>query len=138
MKLDTELGRLQFPASIIPIRLISIGGYPAVKYFGNRESTFDIDYVLDPVLENMHQIKQAIQTATSAVAEALDCQRNWMNDGCKVFAGGPQRRSALFSAAQQQNIVLWNIKHLIIYAGEWRWGLGLKLRRIAESRSILS
>jgi len=135
MELDTELGKLRLSASIIPIRLISIGGYTAVKYLGNRESTFDIDYILDPALEKMNQIKQAIKAAISAVAEARDCQHTWMNDDCRVFTGGPQRRLALFNAALEQNVVLWSSKHLIIYAGQWQWALGLKLRRIAENRS---
>ena len=41
---------------------------------------------------------------------------------------------ALFSAAIQQNVVLWDSKHLVIYAGEWQWALRLKLRRIVESQ----
>jgi hypothetical protein len=132
-ELDIELGKLQLPASVIPIRLISFGGYPAVKYFGNRESTFDVDYVLDPELENMNQIKQAIKTAIFAIAEARDCQPTWMNDNCKVFTGGPQRRLAIFNATLKQDVVLWNSEHLVIYAGEWQWALRLKLRRIVES-----
>jgi hypothetical protein len=83
----------------------------------------------------MNEIKQAIKTAIYTVADARDCQPTWMNDDCMVFTGGRKRRPALFSAALQQNTVLWNSTHLTIYAGEWRWALGLKLRRIAESRS---
>ena len=133
-KLDAELGKLQLPASAIPIRLISVGGYVAVKHLGNRKSTFDIDYVLDPTLENSNQVKLGITAAIFAVAEALDYQHTWMNDDCKVFTGGRQRRLGLFSDTLRQNVVLWLSKHLIIFAGEWQWAFGLKLRRIAETR----
>jgi hypothetical protein len=74
MELDIELEKLQLPASVIPIRLISFNSYLAVKYFRNRESTFDVDYVLNPELENINQIKQAIKTAIFAIAKARDCQ----------------------------------------------------------------
>ena len=82
----------------------------------------------------MNQVKQAVKIAISAVAEVLDCQTTWMNDDCRVFTGGHQGRQALFAAALQQNDVIWSSKHLIIYAGEWRWALRLKLRRIAGTR----
>jgi hypothetical protein len=76
-----------------------------------------------------------METAIYNVAEVLDCQRTWMNDDCKVFTGGRNRRPALFNAALQQNVVLWSSRCLTIYACEWQWALGLKARRIAESRS---
>lgn len=133
-QLDEELGRMKLPPSLTPVRLISFGGYPAVKYFRSRKSTFDVDYVLDPALESRRDIKSAISTAIHTVAEALDCQDTWMNDDCIVFTGGHQRRVALFNATIRQNVVLWTSKHLTIYAAEWVCSLRLKLRRIEESR----
>lgn len=62
--LDREMGKDPWLIAFAPIRLVSTGGFPAVSYYKNRESTEDVDYIIQPDLagdkERLDAFKQAI------------------------------------------------------------------------------
>ncbi|KKZ67178.1 hypothetical protein EMCG_07123 [[Emmonsia] crescens] len=46
--LDREIGKNELLIAFAPITLLSAGGFLAVNYLKNRESTMDLDYFLEP------------------------------------------------------------------------------------------
>lgn len=49
--------------------MISAGGFVAVSVFGNRSSTEDIDYILDPELKDLPKAEKKLSIAIEEAAE---------------------------------------------------------------------
>ncbi|KAI1975139.1 hypothetical protein LOZ51_002213 [Ophidiomyces ophidiicola] len=129
--LDTEIGKSKNLRKAAPIKLVCAGGYVAVSYFRNRSSTQDIDYVLDPQIENVEKIRGKLQRAIGAVADKLQLSEEWINSRMEIFAVG-ESKLPLFIESIDQNVILWQGKNLTIYAAKWEWSLARKLKRIGS------
>jgi hypothetical protein len=71
-------------------------------------------------------------TAVGKVAKSRGYSPEWFNDKVAPFAVGATRLP-LFEESVAQNIVLWQGKDLIVYAGKWEWSLARELKRIGSS-----
>lgn len=112
-----------------PIRLMTSGGFLAVSYLKNRDSTGDIDFLLDPEYAGDKEIKNALRATVAAVANELQYNEEWLNEAMSIFVS-LQGRRALFQRAEDQGISLFKGQHLEILAAPIEWALERKLRRI--------
>ncbi|WEW59073.1 hypothetical protein PRK78_004542 [Emydomyces testavorans] len=128
-KLDMEMGKDPILSAFAPIKLITAGGFVAVSYLKSRESTDDIDYLLDPEWAQDEDIKQPLRTAMEKVAHLLHLNKNWINEDMALFVTR-RSREYLFRRAEEQNIILWQGTNLCIMAAPMEWALERKLRRI--------
>lgn len=115
-----------------PIRLISVGGSLAVLLCGNRNSSTDIDCILDPqVAENDEYAAEWSQAGADA-ARTAQLYHGWLNQQLAIFVRRDKRR-ALFLESIQQDIILYEGENLFIYAGRLDWALERKIRRVAHA-----
>lgn len=112
-----------------PIRIISSGGFLAVSYLKNRDSTGDIDYLIDPEFAGDREVQAALRTAIHAVADRFEFTNKWINEDMAIFVTKEARRT-LFAQAERQGITLFRGEHLEILAAPLEWALERKLRRI--------
>ncbi|EPS32313.1 hypothetical protein PDE_07273 [Penicillium oxalicum 114-2] len=131
--LDNEMGKDDWLVAFAPITLISTGGFLATNFFRNRESTGDIDYLLDPQWAHDNEIKKPLQNAITRAARRLGFIDDWVNEELAFFVPD-QFRQLLFEKAEEQNIVLWEGRYLRVLAVPLEWALERKLRRIHHSK----
>lgn len=105
----------------------------AVSYLRNRLATEDIDYIIDPNIENLGKIKEKLQKAIIAVARKHNISEEWINGRMELFAVGATK-TQLFRESIDQQVVLWRGKNLVIHAAKWEWSLARKLKRIGSER----
>ncbi|KAJ5837154.1 hypothetical protein N7447_003180 [Penicillium robsamsonii] len=129
LALDRAMGRDDWLVAFAPIRLISAGGFLAVSYLKNRESTGDIDYLIDPEFADDKEIKNAFHEAVLSVAEKLHFTDDWINEAMAIFVTR-KTRETLFKLAEKQDITLFKGENLEILAAPVEWALERKLRRI--------
>ncbi|KAJ6160368.1 hypothetical protein N7470_003764 [Penicillium chermesinum] len=129
-------------AAFAPIRLMTAGGFLAVSYLKNRDSTGDIDFLLDPEYASDTEIKNALHETATSVANELQYNEEWLNEAMAIFVSAHSRR-VLFQRAEAQGIALFKGQYLEILAAPIEWALERKLRRIyaadrGEKNSIRS
>jgi hypothetical protein len=73
--LDEELGRDKIRADVFVV-----GGAAMAMAYDTRRSTSDVDAVFVPTIE--------VRAAARRVAERLDLDADWLNDGAKAFVPG--------------------------------------------------
>lgn len=117
----------------MPIKLLSAGGFVAVSHLRNRHATEDIDYIIDPNIENLGKIKEKLQKAILTVALKRKISEEWINARMEIFAVGGTKLQ-LFQESVEQQVILWRGKNLVIYAVKWEWSLARKLKRIGSER----
>ncbi|KAJ5730756.1 uncharacterized protein N7483_005264 [Penicillium malachiteum] len=61
------------------------GGFLAVAYLKNRDSTGDIDYLIDPEFAKDKEIQDALQRAIDAVSDKLNYEEEWINERTTIF-----------------------------------------------------
>ncbi|KAJ5707745.1 hypothetical protein N7488_007546 [Penicillium malachiteum] len=132
LALDKAMGTDPWIIAFAPIRIISAGGFLAVSYLKHRDSTGDIDYLIDPEFAKDKDVQDALQRAILSVARELDFSKDWINESMGIFVTGEARES-LFTRAEEQNIVLFKGDNLEILAAPLEWALERKLRRIYAS-----
>ncbi|PYI28869.1 hypothetical protein BP00DRAFT_427980 [Aspergillus indologenus CBS 114.80] len=131
--LDKELGANDFIVAFAPIRIIAAGGFLAVSYLRNRESTGDIDFLMEPEFAEDKDIQLPLQEAIRAVAVRHSFNLEWINEDMAVFVTR-NTRQALFAQAEKQNITLFKGENLEVLAAPLEWALERKLRRIQSGR----
>lgn len=131
--LDEEMGKDGWLIAFAPIILISTGGFLATNYFHNRDSTGDLDYLLEPQWASDNDVKRPLQNAMVRTANRLGFSEDWVNDDMAFFIP-EQSREDLFAMAEEQNIVLWEGINLRVLAVPLEYALERKLRRIHNSR----
>lgn len=88
--LDEELGRNQIRADVFVV-----GGAAMAMAYDTRRSTSDVDAVFVPTTE--------VRAAARRVAERLDLDADWLNDGVKAFVPGDDPdKSNVFEGAYLQ------------------------------------
>lgn len=113
--------------------MLSAGGFLAVSFLKNRESTEDLDYLLEPEWAHDSDIKKSLYSTIEKVSEKLHFTRGWINDEMAFFVSD-QSRQRLYEKAEEQNIVLWEGANLRILAVPLEWALERKLRRINNEK----
>lgn len=127
------MGKDDWLIAFAPITLISTGGFLATNYFHNRDSTSDLDYLLEPQWASDNDVKRPLQNAMIRTANRLGFTEDWVNDDMAFFIP-EQSREDLFEMAEKQNIVLWEGANLRVLAVPLEYALERKLRRIHNSR----
>lgn len=123
------MGKDEWLVAFAPITLLSAGGFLAVNFMRNRESTGDFDYLLEPQWARDNDIKGPLHGDMTRTAKRLGFTNDWANEDMAFFVpDGP--RQQLFEEAQKQNIVLWDGTNLRVIAIPLEWALERKLRRI--------
>ncbi|KAI5861529.1 hypothetical protein GGS23DRAFT_606122 [Durotheca rogersii] len=131
--LDAEISNSELLMSVAPIRLISIGGSLAVCLLRNRESSYDIDCVLDPNLAAVKEYADEFKAAVSKVARSGGFGQDWLNRQLETFIAR-DRRGALFLESVDQGITVYSGPNLTVFAGRLDWALERKLRRVSHAR----
>ncbi|KAB8239246.1 hypothetical protein ETB97_010267 [Aspergillus alliaceus] len=127
--LDNEMGKDEWLIAFAPITLLSAGGFLAVNFLKNRESTEDLDYLLEPQWAHDNDVKGPLHDAMKRAARGIGFTDDWANEQMAFFV--PDRsRQLLFEKAEKQNIVLWEGHNLRVLAVPLEWALERKLRRI--------
>ncbi|KAJ5106149.1 hypothetical protein N7456_002824 [Penicillium angulare] len=127
--LDDEMGKNPWLIAFAPIRLISAGGFIAVSYLKNRDSTGDLDYLIDPEFAGDKDIEGALKGVIISVADQLRYNRKWVNGEMGIFVT-KKTRQVLFEQAIKQGITLFKGQNLEVLAAPVEWALERKLRRI--------
>ncbi|KAI1303304.1 hypothetical protein F5Y03DRAFT_407290 [Xylaria venustula] len=132
--LDKAIGKSDLLAPLSPVRFICFGGALAVKVFGNREETEDIDILLDPSVEAVDMYHQEIRKAIAAAAVQGRYQDDWFSDACRLFIAH-EKRGRLFARSLAQNIVVYQGQNLMLYAASLEIALERKLRRLDSNHT---
>ncbi|TAQ85333.1 hypothetical protein B7494_g6343 [Chlorociboria aeruginascens] len=132
-RLDQEMAKNDFLYAFAPINVVTVGGFLAVSYFKNRETTGDLDYMIDPQWAQDDEIKSPLKDAIDLVAQEEKFESEWMNDGLQIWATTAASET-IFARAYEQNILLFDGKSLRVWAAPFEWALERKLRRIAYSK----
>lgn len=128
--LDAELEKSKNIRNVRPIVLVAVGGYVSVKILNNRDSTGDIDYILDPRTQNEAKVNEKLRRAVREVASRRGYHAEWINDRVSGFVYDNSAQP-LVERSVQQNVVLYRSNNLVVYAVEWEWSFARKLRRVA-------
>lgn len=130
--LDDAIGASELLMSVAPIRFITVGGMLAISVLGNRESTKDVDFLLDPNVEAVPEYRVEVLRAIDLVASRAGLDADWMNDDVRIFIRS-SRRLRLFLESVHQDVLVYAGRNLTIYAGCMEFALERKLRRLGES-----
>ncbi|KAI9372142.1 hypothetical protein BJX61DRAFT_459411 [Aspergillus egyptiacus] len=125
--LDEELGKFEFIVAFAPIKVITAGGFLSVNHLKNRETTKDLNYLLDPEWATDEDIKKPLEQAISRVSKRLQISEQWANEDMALYVT-KETRVHLFRKAQKQNIILFRGDHLTILAAPIKWALKRKIR----------
>ncbi|KAE8131593.1 hypothetical protein BDV38DRAFT_275814 [Aspergillus pseudotamarii] len=127
--LDNEMGKDEWLIAFAPITLLSAGGFLAVNFLKNRESTQDLDYLLEPQWAHDNDVREPLHDAMVRAARGIGFIDDWANEEMAFFVPD-KSRELLFEEAEKQNLVLWEGSHLRVLAVPLEWALERKLRRI--------
>lgn len=131
--LDQEIGKSELLLSVAPVRLVSVGGSLAVCLLRNRDSSWDIDCILDPNIAAVEEFAEDFQAAVQAVSDRGGFEESWLNRGLETFIHSP-KRMPLFLESIEQGLSIYSGKNLCVFAGRLDWALERKVRRIAHTR----
>ena len=116
---------------VAPIRFITVGGMLSVSLFGNRSTTKDIDFLLDPSVDVVQEYRGEVLRMIRLVGETLAFNEDWMNDELRIFVRRAGRLS-LFLRSVEQGLVAHRGRNLVVYAARLDFALERKLRRLGE------
>ncbi|KAL3464492.1 hypothetical protein BJX64DRAFT_91810 [Aspergillus heterothallicus] len=127
--LDAEMGRNPWLVAFAPIKFVTAGGFLALSYLKCRDTTGDLDYLIDPEFSGDQDIQRALHGAIRSVAQRLKYNDDWANEAMAIFVT-KKSREIVFEQAETQGIVLFKGENLEILAAPLEWALERKLRRI--------
>ncbi|KAL4793717.1 hypothetical protein BDV19DRAFT_379958 [Aspergillus venezuelensis] len=123
--LDKGMGQNPWLTAFAPIKLVAAGGFLAGSYLHNRETTGDLDYLIDPEFVGDSDVQNAFQDSISA----------WINEAMALFVT-KRTRDIVFEQAEKQRMVLFQGENLEVLAdpaapaAPIEWAFERKLRRI--------
>lgn len=127
--LDDEITKDGWLTAFAPFTLLAAGGFLAVSYLKSRESTDDLDYLLEPQWAQDNDIKRPLREAMERVGAQMQFNDKWINEDMALFVT-KESREYLFEEAHKQNIVLWQSPNVLVLAAPMEWALERKLRRL--------
>ncbi|KAL4783849.1 hypothetical protein BJX76DRAFT_243332 [Aspergillus varians] len=127
--LDAEMGRNPWLVAFAPIRILTTGGFLAVSYLKTRDTTADLDYLIEPEFAGDGDVKSALRESIDSVGYQLKFNDEWFNDDISIFVT-KRTREILFERADGQGIMLWEGENLKVLAAPIEWALESKLRRL--------
>ncbi|KAJ5957994.1 uncharacterized protein N7479_005144 [Penicillium vulpinum] len=129
--MDYEIGQNIWLTAFAQIRLITGGGFLAVSYLKNRDSTGDVDYLIDPEFAADKNLQNALHSTMRTVARQLQYDDE-LDQRSYGYLCAPKARQTLFKLAKKQNIALSLFKgeSFKILAAPIEWALERKLMRI--------
>ncbi|KAI0477073.1 hypothetical protein GGR56DRAFT_388209 [Xylariaceae sp. FL0804] len=130
--LDEEIGKSELLVSVAPLRCITVGGSLAVMLCGNRESTMDVDVMLDPNIRQADEYWAGFKSAIRQTGKHIGAGDKWMNEDLQIFVAR-EKREDLFLRSVESNILIYAGENVVIYAGDLYWALERKLRRVTYS-----
>jgi len=134
------MSKSDFLAAFAPINVVTIGGFLSVTYFKNRESTGDLDYMIDPEWIEDDEIKTPLKDAINSVAKKEKLELDWMNDGLEIWAT-PTALKTIFEQAYAQNIILFDGQSLKVgrhhLNGHWKGSLEELHLQTEEARKLI-
>lgn len=83
--LDNEMGKDEWLIAFAPITVLTTGGFVAVNFFRNRQSTADLDYLLEPQWAYDEDVKKPVQRAVLRAARHLSFVEDWANEEMALF-----------------------------------------------------
>ncbi|KAI9374708.1 hypothetical protein BJX61DRAFT_496969 [Aspergillus egyptiacus] len=101
-ELEAGMSKDVWLAAFAPIKLIAAGGFLAVTYLSCRDSTGDIDYLIQPEFVGDAEIQGAFHEAFLPVAPRLKYNNEWMNEAVSTFVRN-ETREELFRLAEDQD-----------------------------------
>lgn len=130
--LDSEIENDPWLGAFAPLTLIAADGFVAVTYLQSRESTEDLDYLIEPRWAQDDDIKKPLREVIDKVGSQMKFNADWINEELALFVTKVSS-VLLFEEAQKQNIILWESRNLLILAAPMAWAFERKLRRIATA-----
>ncbi|KAI5308270.1 hypothetical protein KEM55_006137 [Ascosphaera atra] len=128
--LDEQVMHSKNLRSVLPIRLIALGGYISVTSLGNRESASAFTYSLDPEIGPHEKIQEKFKNAVDVVADKACYDESWMTDEpVQPTSAWPSRK--VWEESMQQDTLIWCGHHLSIYAPSWEWLLDERMKMMA-------
>ncbi|KAK4099367.1 hypothetical protein N658DRAFT_508807 [Parathielavia hyrcaniae] len=127
--LDQAVGQSETLADVIPIHMVSYGGFLSVCLFGNRPSTKDIDVLFPPIVQDSRVRRDELTRLVHGVADELGYMRDWVNDDLRLFVPA-EGRQRLLEDSVEQGTAVFEGDNLVIWAGLWEFGLESKLCRL--------
>lgn len=106
----------------------------AVSIFGNRQSTKDIDNMVEPNADDAEKNRTELLAVIQAATEVGNYAPGWFNDKLKLFISREKRQQLFFHSFKQELVALQGT-NMVIYVGSLDFGLERKLRRM-EGRSV--
>lgn len=99
---------------------------------GNRTTTQDLDYFIDPVAYGSlyGQVQSELRRLILQVAKEMRFVEDWANDQVALFLGLLRDPKDLFDRSVQQGLLLYNGVNLLIYGVLWLWTLVRKMKRL--------
>ncbi|KAI0484596.1 hypothetical protein GGR56DRAFT_32938 [Xylariaceae sp. FL0804] len=120
--------------SVAPLRCITLGGSLAVMLCGNRQSTLDVDIILDPNVRQVRDYWEEFAAAIRRTADSAGADKQWMNEDVRLFVAR-DKRELLFLQSVEADIQIYTGHNLVVYAADLSWALETKLRCVGYSRN---
>jgi hypothetical protein len=83
--LDQAMGENPWLVAPAPIRPIAAGGFLAVSYLKNRESTGDVDCLINLEFATVNDIQNALKGTIRSLARDLRYIDDWINEATAIF-----------------------------------------------------
>ena len=123
----------------VTVRVVTVGGAVNTIYLQSRQSTHDVDFVLEDPTSPQHQfIHEAARSAARSAAanQRVQLGANWFNNATQMLMSR-QVQSSIARAAVQQNTIVHQYSGqqggLIVYAAPWAYAFCGKLNRLCET-----
>lgn len=121
------------PKKTSPVILLGVADVDTISSaLGNRTTTQDLDYFIDPTAYgSMYgEIQVELRHLIHQVAKDLDFVQDWANDQVSLFLSLLRDPKDLFERSIEQGVLLYNGANLQIYAVLWLWVLVRKMKRL--------
>ncbi|EIM79652.1 uncharacterized protein STEHIDRAFT_163475 [Stereum hirsutum FP-91666 SS1] len=121
-----------------PIEYVSAGGYLAVTYFKNRETTDDIDVVRVNYGSDWDDHKRSIfYDCVRTVASVRNLGSDWFSMSLGITAPDGTLRDEWIAITKRQNIILYESAMIRIYAADLKWCLVSKIKRYPQLVTVV-
>ncbi|KAI9890927.1 MAG: hypothetical protein M1814_003426 [Vezdaea aestivalis] len=68
--LDSQIAKSKNLSTVLPIKIVATGGFVALKVLKNRQSTQDLNFILDPSIPDYSKMQEKLSIAIKSVAKS--------------------------------------------------------------------